>query len=695
MDVDSPVEEDAAEEETGKKAKNGGGKMKSKKKVESSGSDDDEPIVPASKKRKENAPSPDEKKDRPQYRLRDFEVDDMSVVYGEDGLDEFDGHYGLVEDVVAGAEKAAVRAGHEEEFNPELKRLREEHENMRAGLVENEEVRKALQEKAERRLPQRDADKKEDDDEDHGHEDLNQAYTYIFVGDVSKQVYKYDQVNRYWRIRTDQAPLTIHDTEGENTRVIHGMTREEYLEDLYQKREDRRQQAAFEKRQAQRERQERQREKRDSTMLTGAERAERKARKKREREQRPGAQQFLESESELEEDAEMQLEEGRAELEAVNPDPALRELRKLAEVSRKIAESDQGDPDIIAFTDKYGFGYRMWRWKLIHPTTSAKTEEAQRKPPKKIELSKEDAVTKEAREKLGFHYRPKGDDKHVPDKYLIEFRRIDEETGYWRPEDGEEEDWKIVYREKVDETTEEVRQGTAARKVSDSLAQADEKLVTRLRLEAADAAGSGNRQDRQLVQRKQHKLFFKQWKDLIAGKTRPNHEHSERPEAYWFFLRHGSMSRRDLYAPPHNFETGFQGRSGIRFVAHDRFREQQNKVFLGRLLQQRTLPISNSMKPLAYKNEQADAATAAKQKGSAKVPAEATYAGVEADQYDAGADANLLDGGDRSAVPYAMGPDYDQGELYDENAPWDAHEADAFGNISAAPNQDDYNYGAY
>merc|ERR1712194_483745 len=86
-----------------------------------------------------------------------------------------------------------------------------------------------------------------------GQTDLDTNFTYLFVskdesGVESKQVFKYDGINRMWRIKTDHQSIAEAEEPGADaTKVIQGMARDEYVQSLYEKAQQRVAERQYEK----------------------------------------------------------------------------------------------------------------------------------------------------------------------------------------------------------------------------------------------------------------------------------------------------------------------------------------------------------------------------------------------------------------------------------------------------------------
>lgn len=153
------------------------------------------------------------------FRLREA----ANVVFGKDETDEFDGHYGL-EDVLEGAELAGQTYGDDEA--PDA--------NLRAQLKEiNILVQEAVGDVDAAPLGDfRKAGPKLGVDDFGGEkDDLDKGVQYLFLsaaedGTHNRQVWRFDAVNKFWKVRTDQVSVeqAVQDV---NTRTVN-MTAEEY-----------------------------------------------------------------------------------------------------------------------------------------------------------------------------------------------------------------------------------------------------------------------------------------------------------------------------------------------------------------------------------------------------------------------------------------------------------------------------------
>jgi len=152
------------------------------------------------------------------FRLRE-ELEGVDL----EGLDEFDTHFGI-EDVVVGAEGAAVKEGHEEGRNDavqdDVNRLQELIREAQEEVPFTMAQVKPTKPKA-----------KPKDDLELEKDDMDKAFSYLFQNaddpNMGYQLWSFDRLMNMWKVRTDDVAVAAARQETYNTRII-GMTLESW-----------------------------------------------------------------------------------------------------------------------------------------------------------------------------------------------------------------------------------------------------------------------------------------------------------------------------------------------------------------------------------------------------------------------------------------------------------------------------------
>jgi len=193
--------------------------------------EDEDDDSPAAKRRKQEVAEG-------KYRLREENLSRGPGLGDADddfGDDDFDLHYD-VDDVVGGATKAGIQAGHETGDDDTLKALIQQNELRAQVAIEDiggEAVFEALKRPG---LAKKDDAAREQDTEEQG--SLNKALKYVFSytdkgGTDAKQVWFWDEIRGMWKYRADQVSIAAANRpDAVNVKFIEGQHPDDYIAEL-------------------------------------------------------------------------------------------------------------------------------------------------------------------------------------------------------------------------------------------------------------------------------------------------------------------------------------------------------------------------------------------------------------------------------------------------------------------------------